>query len=82
MFQDKESTFLQKVACHDDIGNLRQIGQGVWRICKDEVKLLITAGQVAEDITTDWHTGLIAQLLKKTFDETVMKSVLLDADNP
>lgn len=81
MLQDEDSAFLQQIARHDDIGNFFQIGQGIGRVSKDEVELLIATGQITEHITTNGYTRLILQFFKKALDETMMKAVLLNRDH-
>lgn len=81
MFQHEEAIRLEEVACKDDVGQFSQIGQGVWRIGKDEVELLIATSHIAEDIGADSHACLILQLLQETTNKTVVQTVLLDADD-
>lgn len=78
MLQDEDSTFLQQIARHDNIGNFFQIGQGIGRVGKDEVKLLIAPSQIAKHITTNRYTRLILQFLQETLDETMMKAILFN----
>lgn len=78
MLQDEDSTFLQQIARHDNIGNFFQIGQGIGRVGKDEVEILITPSQIAKHITTNGHTRLILQFLQETLDETMMKAILFN----
>lgn len=78
MLQDEDSTFLQQIARHDNIGNFFQIGQGIGRVGKDEVKLLIATDQITEHIATNRHTCLILQFFQETLDETMMKAILFN----
>lgn len=78
MLQDEDSTFLQQIARHDDIGDFFQIGQGIGRVGKDEVKLLIAPSQIAKHITTNGYTRLILQFFQKALDETMMKAILFN----
>lgn len=81
MLKDEESIGLDKVASHDDIGEFGQVWQLVGRIGKDYVELLIATCQVLEDIATYGNARLVAQLLKEAFNETMVQTVLLYADN-
>lgn len=81
MLQDEDAAFLQQIARHDDIGDFFQIWQGIGRVGKDEVKLLIAPSQIAKHIATNRHTRLILQFFQKALDETMMKAVLLNRDH-
>ena len=78
MLQDEDAAFLQQIARHDNIGDFFQIGQGIGRVGKDEVELLIATGQITEHITTNGNTRLILQFLQKALDETMMKAILFN----
>ncbi len=41
MFENEDALFVQKVAIQYEVWNLGELLQGVWRIGKDEIKLLL-----------------------------------------
>ena len=52
MFEDKDALWGKQLLLEDEVGNLGQFLQGVWRVSKDEVVLLFAGLQEAEDIGT------------------------------
>ena len=45
MFENEDSIFVQQVAIQYEVWNLREFLQRVWRIGKDEIKLLLAGLQ-------------------------------------
>lgn len=82
MLKDEDPSFVEIVAIQNEVWNLRQLLQGVWRIGKDKVKLLLAGLQKTEYITTNQNIFVFAQLLKTLAYEVGMIAVGLYADNP
>lgn len=51
MLKDEDASFVEIVAIQNEVWNLRQLLQSVWRIGKDKVKLLLAGLQKTEYIT-------------------------------
>lgn len=76
MLKDKDAVVLQQVLLENQIGNLRQFFQSVWRVCKDKVKLLSARLDEAEDISADGNGGIVNREFFQTFlYETVVVPV-------
>ena len=82
MLKDEDASFVEIVAIQNEVWNLRQLLQGVWRIGKDKVKLLLAGLQKTEYITTNQNIFVFAQLLKTLAYEVGMVAVCLYADYP
>lgn len=67
MLKDKDTVVLQQVLLENQIGNLRQFFQGIWRVCKDKVKLLSARLDEAEDISADRNGGIANREFFQTF---------------
>lgn len=84
MFEDEDAVSLQQPFLEDDIGDGRQLLECVGWVGKDEVVLLSTGLQEAEDITTE-NAGIVRtvplELQQTLLDEAVMVAVEFDADN-
>ena len=81
MFENEDSIFVQQVAIQYEVWNLRKFLQRVWRIGKDEIKLLLAGLQEAEHIATNQKILVFAQLLKTLADEVGVVAVCLYADD-
>ena len=53
MLKDEDASFVEIVAIQNEVWNLRQLLQCVWRISKNEIKLLLAGLKKAEYITTN-----------------------------
>ena len=82
MLKDEDASFVEIVAIQNEVWNLRQLLQGVWRISKDKVKLLLAGLQKTEYITTNQNILVFAQLLETLAYEVGMIAVCLYADYP
>ena len=82
MLKDEDASFVEIVAIQNEVWNLRQLLQGVWRISKDKVKLLLAGLQKTEYITTNQNILVFAQLLETLAYEVGMIAVGLYADYP
>lgn len=49
MLKDEDASFVEIVAIQNEVWNLRQLLQSVWRIGKDKVKLLLAGLQKTEN---------------------------------
>ena len=58
--EDKDASFVKIVAIQNEVWNLRQLLQSVWRIGKDKVKLLLAGLQKTEYITTNQNILVFA----------------------
>ena len=82
VLKDEYPVFFQQPFLQDEVGNRGQFFQGIWRVGKDEVKLLTARLHEAEGISTQGDaTFADVQLLQTVADEAVVVAVLLDADN-
>lgn len=82
MLKDEDASFVEIVAIQNEVRNLRQLLQSVWRIGKDKVKLLLAGLQKTEYITTNQNIFVFAQLLETLAYEVGMIAVCLYADYP
>ena len=81
MFENEDSIFVQQVAIQYEVWNLRKFLQRVWRIGKDEIKLLLAGSQEAEHIATNQKILVFAQFLEALSDEVGMVAVCFYADD-
>ena len=81
MFKDEYTLRLQQLLLDDEVWNLRQFLQRIGRICKDEVKLLVTRLQESEHITTYRYTRLAVQFLQTLLDEVMVVTIHFHADH-
>ena len=81
MFENEDSIFVQQVAIQYEVWNLRKFLQRVWRVGKDEIKLLLAGLQEAEHIATNQKILVFAQLLETLADEVGVVAVCLHADD-
>ena len=81
MFEDKDSAGSQQPLPQHKVGNQGQFFQGVWWVGEDEVELLLTTSDKAEDVAPQRYAGLSVQLPHAVADETVVVAVLFDADH-
>ncbi len=81
MLKDEEPVGLQQVFLQDQIGDLRQLIEGVGGIGEDDVELLMATLQETEYVATDENIVLLTDLLKTLTDEGCMISVGLHADD-
>lgn len=77
VLKDKDALLLQQILLKNEIGDARQILQGIRGIGKDEVELLMTTLQKAKYIAANRDAGLSIQLLQTVLYKTVMVGVLL-----
>ena len=85
VLENEDTTFFQQVLLEDEVGNGGQLLQGVWRISKDEIILLVAGLDVAEDVGTK-SNGLpcpipFGKTLDTLLDKAVMVAVKLYADH-
>ena len=57
MFEDEDTTLLQQSFLEDEAGDGRQFLQGIGRIGKDKVKLLLATFDEAKHIASQGHNG-------------------------
>ena len=81
MLENEDSIFVQQVAIQYEVWDLRKFLQRVWRIGKDEIKLLLAGLQEAEHIATNQKILVFAQLLETLADEVGVVAVCLYADD-
>ena len=79
VFKDEDAAVFQQLPADDEVGNLGQFLQCVWRVGKDEVILLPTAFQESEHIAADGDARLGIELLQTVLYEAVVVTVHLDA---
>lgn len=81
MFENEDSIFVQQVAIQYEVWDLREFLQRIWRVGKDEIKLLLAGLQEAEHIATNQKILVFAQLLETLADEVGVVAVCLYADD-
>lgn len=81
VFKDKDAILLQQILLKDNIWDSRQILQGIRRIGKDKVELLMATLQKTEHIATNGDAGFGVQFLHTVLYKAVMINVLLHADH-
>ena len=81
MFEHEDTIGLQQSLLKDKTGNLGEFFQGIGRIGKDKVKLLLARLNETEHVATKWNAGLGIELLQTVGDETVMVAIHLYADD-
>ena len=85
VLEDKDALRLQQTVLEDEVGNSGQLLQGIGRVGKDEVELLVAGLNVTEDIGAKTlnieRISLPFQLFDALQDEAVMVAVLLYADH-
>ena len=85
VLEDEDALRLQQAMLEDEVGNGGQLLQGIGRVGKDEVELLVAGLNVAEDIGAKTlnieRLSLPFQLFNALQDEAVMVAVLLYADH-
>ena len=67
MLKDKDAILLQQVFLENQVGNLGQFFQSVWRVGKDKVELLLTRLDETEDISADGNGGIVGREFFETF---------------
>lgn len=76
MFKDKDAIFLQQLLFKNQVRNLWQLLQGVRRICKDEVKLLVATLDETEHIASNaLNTLSCVQLIYTLLDKSMMITI-------
>ena len=63
MLEDEEPIRRKKVLREDEIGNGWQLWEGIRRISKDEIELLMTALYESEDVALDQYMFIGTYLL-------------------
>ena len=81
MFKHEDAVLLQDSFFKHKVWNLGQVLQGIGRVGKDKVELLVTTLDKAEDIGTQGNTTVVAQLFDALADEAMVVTVHLDADH-
>ena len=85
VLEDEDALRLQQAMPEDEIGNGGQLLQGIGRVGKDEVELLVAGLNVTEDIGAKTlnieRLSLPFQLFNALKDKAVMVAVLLYADH-
>ena len=85
VLQNKKSFFLEQTFVEDQVWNGGDLFQGVGRVGKDKVELLVAGLNVTEDIGAKTlnieRLSLPFQLFNALKDEAVMVAVLLYADH-
>ena len=81
VLKHEDAVFLQDSFLKHKVWNLGQVLQGIGRVGKDKVELLVTALDKAENIGTQGNTTIIAQLLNALADEAMVVTIHLDADH-
>ena len=76
VFKDKNAIFLQQLLFKNQVRNLWQLLQGVRRISKDEVKLLVATLDETEHITSNaLNTLSCVQLIYTLLNKTMMVTI-------
>ena len=85
VLEDEDALRLQQAMPEDEVGNGGQLLQGIGRVGKDEVELLVAGLNVTEDIGAKTlnieRLSLPFQLFNTLQDKAVMVAVLLYADH-
>ena len=81
VLKHKDAIVLQEALLEDQRGDGGQFLQGIGRVGKDEVELLLARFDKAEHVATDGHTHLGVELLQTLLDEAVVVAILFDADH-
>ena len=85
VLKDKDTVVGQQSVLKDKGRDRGEFLQGVWRIGKDKIKLLLTGFHETEDITTQGcYRGTVScllQLLQTLLDKAVMIAVEFYADD-
>ena len=81
MLEDEEPIRRKEVLREDEIGNGWQFGEGIRRISKDEIELLMTALYESEDVALDQYMFIGTNLLHALCDETSVIPVLFNTNN-
>ena len=76
MLENEESIGRKKVLREDEIRDGWQLWEGIRRVSKDEIELLMTALYESEDVALDQYMLLGTYLLHALCNETSMVSVL------
>jgi hypothetical protein len=81
VLKNEDTVGLEQLMSEYQVGNLRQLFEGIRRIGKDEVVLFVTSLDEAEHIFTERHTFLRLHLAHHLTDERMMRRLLLHADH-
>jgi len=81
VFKDEDSIFLEQIVRQDQVRDGRQFLQGVGRVGKDKVELLLACLDEAEGIATQGNTDIRVQFAQTLSDEPVMVAILFYADD-
>ena len=81
MFEHEDTIGLEHFFLKYQIRYLGQFLEGVWRIGKDEVKLLLARLDITEHVTTEGNAGFGVQLLQTLLNKAMVVSVHLNADD-
>ena len=82
VFQHEEAVFLQQAVPEDQVGQRRQVVQGVGRVGKDEVESLVAFVQEAEHVGPQQGAVRGFQGIHHLADEFEMLGVALHRDHP
>lgn len=82
VLQYEKTVWLQDVVPEDQVGYLRKLGQGVWRVCKDEVELFLAFPDVLEHVTFKRETFVCFHLIHDFPDECVVLRVFFYGNDP
>ena len=75
MLEHKNTARSKQVTAQNEVGKLRKVAQRIGRIGKDEVELLPTTLQKAEDIAADEHVSVVAKFGKTAANEVGVVAV-------
>ena len=81
MLENEEPIGRKKVLREDEIRDGWQLREGIRRVSKDEIELLMTALYESEDVALDQYMVFGTYLLHALCDETSMVSVLFHTNN-
>ena len=79
MRKHQHAVLLQQIPLKNQVGNLWQFRQCIWRVGKDHVKLLVACSDKAEHVAADGDATVCAQFLQTLFDKSMMVAVGLHA---
>ena len=81
MLENEDALFVEKIAIEYEVWNLGELLQCVWRIGKDEIKLLLAGSQEAEHVATNQKILVFAQFLEAFSDKVGMVAVCFYTDD-
>ena len=81
MLENEESIGRKKLLREDEIRDGWQLREGIRRVSKDEIELLMTALYESEDVALDQYMFIGTYLLHTLCNETSMVSVLFHTNH-